>query len=90
MLAKQKVVVGVPEQGEQLWNLKYIEDKGLGKVVSKFALEKNPSLVVNAVLEVANSNTYNEAMEHYMQGKLQKQELEAHRNSLYQAIEKLL
>lgn len=89
-LQNKKVVVGVPEQGEQLWNLKYIEDKGLGKVVSKFALEKNPSLVVNAVLHVANSNHYNEAMEHYMQGKLQKQELEAQRESLYHAIEKLL
>lgn len=89
-LQNKKVVVGVPEQGEQLWNLKYIEDQGLGKVVSKFALEKNPMLIVNAVLDVANSTSFTEAMEQYMSGRLVTEKLDEHRSALYNAIEKLL
>lgn len=48
-------VVGVPEQGEQLWNLKYAEHQGTARVVSRFQLEKNPQLILDAIQEVISN-----------------------------------
>lgn len=51
-------VVGVPEQGEQLWNLKYAEHLGLARVVSRFQLEKNPQLILDAIEEVIRQDSF--------------------------------
>jgi len=57
-ILNKKPVIGVPEQGEQLWNLKYAEHLGIGKMVSKFKLEKNPSLLKDAILSVIDDEVY--------------------------------
>ncbi|MBL7766678.1 MAG: hypothetical protein JNJ58_11320 [Chitinophagaceae bacterium] len=89
-MTHRKIIIGVPEQGEQLWNLKYAEDMGIGKVVSKFKLEKNPRLLTDALQAVVNDPNYHARMESFMQNKLQEADLREQRENIAAAISRLL
>ena len=66
-LLNNKLVIGVPEQGEQMWNLKYVESLGIGIMVSKFKLEKNPSLLTNAIISILNEEKYKQNLDIFIQ-----------------------
>jgi UDP:flavonoid glycosyltransferase YjiC (YdhE family) len=89
-LLEGKPIVGVPEQGEQLWNLKYMEDMGLGKVVSKFKLEKQPQLLLQAIKDVLESNELPNAQLQFKTMVEQRKSRYNNEQDLYQAILQLL
>jgi UDP:flavonoid glycosyltransferase YjiC (YdhE family) len=80
--------IGVPEQGEQMWNLKYMESLGIGKMVSKFKLEKDPSLLTKAILEVINDDSYKKRVTHFVDTNIDFSSNE--NDKIYEAVMKLL
>lgn len=83
-------IIGVPEQGEQMWNLKYAEHLGIGKMVSKFQLEKNPSLITEAIVELAANPNYALKIKEFAQLRASRKGIKSQNELIYQQIEKLL
>ncbi|MBP6624730.1 MAG: hypothetical protein KA198_06140, partial [Chitinophagaceae bacterium] len=84
-ILNKKPVIGVPEQGEQLWNLKYAEHLGIGKMVSKFKLEKNPSLLKDAILSVIDDEVYQKNIIRFVDDLMDKKDIQEQTN-LFKAI----
>lgn len=89
-LLQGKTVLGIPEQGEQLWNLKYAEEKGLGKVLSKFQLEKNPEIIGPALVTMLADSSYQEKSKLFLEERAKQVPSFKTENDLYQAILNLL
>ena len=45
----RKLVIGIPEQAEQLWNLKYAESLGIAQVLSRFKLKTNKNILLDTI-----------------------------------------
>ncbi|HPI55646.1 MAG TPA: glycosyltransferase [Chitinophagaceae bacterium] len=83
-------IIGVPEQGEQMWNLKYAEHLGIGKMVSKFQLEKDPSLITQAIVELAENPNYALKIKEFALLSASRKGSKSQNELIYQQIEKLL
>jgi UDP:flavonoid glycosyltransferase YjiC (YdhE family) len=89
-LLNGKIILGIPEQGEQLWNLKYAESMGLGKVLSKFKLEKNPKLILPALTELLSTDKYHHNMKTFLENREKNRHSFHTENDIYQAVLELL
>lgn len=85
-LLQGKIMLGIPEQGEQLWNLKYMESRGLGKVLSKFKLEKNPALIQDALMDVLHAPSYEQRVQEFQQARLSSKSTWNTEDDIYRAI----
>lgn len=89
-LLNNKLVIGVPEQGEQMWNLKYVESLGIGIMVSKFKLEKNPALLTNAIVSILKEDKYKQNLNIFIQRNNQTQAKRNDNAAIYESIMKLM
>jgi UDP:flavonoid glycosyltransferase YjiC (YdhE family) len=89
-ILNQIPVVGVPEQGEQMWNLKYAEHIGAGKMVSKFKLEKDPTILIDALKQVLENNQYAKNLQQFTHQLKQTSKHTDEREAMYNAIMALI
>lgn len=88
-ILQKKVMIGIPEQGEQMWNLKYAEHKGIGKMLSKQKLEKDFSLLSKTIVEVIHNDLYQNNMNRYVEDVLKNNKTN-NNEEIYNAIMKLI
>ncbi len=85
-----KPVVGVPEQGEQLWNLKYIEYLGLGKAVTQLQLRNDNNLLKDTINDILHDKSYLQSLKRFVSKNLKKKDLEDHKKNIVKAINSIV
>ncbi|MBK7762348.1 MAG: glycosyltransferase family 1 protein [Bacteroidetes bacterium] len=85
-IINRKPFIGVPEQGEQMWNLRYAEHLGIGKMVSKFKLEKDHTLLKKAILEVIDGEHYQKTIDQFVKDRMVNQNPNHSLETIYKAI----
>jgi UDP:flavonoid glycosyltransferase YjiC (YdhE family) len=88
-ILNKKVIIGIPEQGEQMWNLKYAEYKGFGKMLSKEKLEKDASLLSKTIVEVIHNVSYQINLDDFAK-ELNENSTEKNNEEIYNAIMKMI
>lgn len=84
-----KPVIGIPEQAEQLWNLKYAESLGVAKILSRFKMKVDSSILVKEVIKMLNSQRYKKNLKNFVKEDLVNSDIEDHELSIINAIRAL-
>ncbi len=86
VIMAKKPVIGIPEQAEQLWNLKYAESLGVAKVLSRFKLKFDSKVLVKSVVELLGDNKYIRNLDRVVEETLVNRDHIDHDRSILNAI----
>ncbi len=86
----KKPVIGIPEQGEQLWNLKYIEHLGGGKIIFQEDLQRSPEILVKTIEKILSDKDFINNLNKFVENSLEKRDIIDHKESIMSAINKLI
>ncbi len=88
VLAK-KMIIGIPEQAEQLWNIKYMEKLGVVKVLSRFELRKNNNILTHNVQRLLKDSKMRQNVEKFVQNDLINEDIYDHKATIVAALQRL-
>jgi UDP:flavonoid glycosyltransferase YjiC (YdhE family) len=80
-------IIGIPQQNEQLINLNYVEERGLGLYLNIQDIQKNSQYLINAINKILQNDSYLDAAQSM---KYLTNEVKIRNNNIIAAIHNLL
>mgnify|MGYP002071602390 FL=1 len=86
----KKPVIVIPEQGEQLWNIKYIKHLGGRKIIFQEDLQRSPEILVKTIEKILSDKDIINNLNKFVENSLEKRDIIDHKESIMSAINKLI